>query len=123
MRIIPVIDLKGGVVVRGVGGRRESYKPVVSQLTDSCDPVAVAQAFRDRFGLEEIYVADLDAIAGGPPALRLYNRLGNNGFRLWIDAGIRVAADAEPLARSEHVSVVAGLETLAGPEELGRLCH
>jgi phosphoribosylformimino-5-aminoimidazole carboxamide ribotide isomerase len=64
MRVVPVLDLKGGHVVHGVGGRREEYRPVVSRLTDSSAPADVATAFRDRFGLSELYVADLDDIAG-----------------------------------------------------------
>src|SRR5579872_5647704 len=48
MRIVPVLDLLGGVVVRGVGGRRREYRPVVSRLTPSCDPLDVARAFADH---------------------------------------------------------------------------
>src|SRR5437868_13104425 len=75
MPILPVIDLMGGQVVRGVAGRREAYRPMVSTLTDSSDPLAVACAFRKRFGFEELYLADLDAIAGGEPASALYKQL------------------------------------------------
>ena len=65
MPILPVIDLMGGQVVRGVAGRREAYRPMVSTLTDSSDPLAVACAFRKRFGFEELYLADL--VASGEP--------------------------------------------------------
>jgi uncharacterized protein related to proFAR isomerase len=30
MQVIPVIDLKDGVVVHGIAGRREEYRPLVS---------------------------------------------------------------------------------------------
>ena len=36
MKILPVIDLKGGVVVRGVAGRRDEYRPIVSQAVRRC---------------------------------------------------------------------------------------
>ena len=42
MQIIPVLDLLGGQVVRGVGGRREAYRPVRSVLTTSSEPRQVA---------------------------------------------------------------------------------
>ena len=71
MRILPVIDLKGGLVVRGVAGRRQEYRPVVSRLTPSSRPIDVAGAFRDHLGLDHLYLADLDAIAGAAPALEL----------------------------------------------------
>ena len=41
MQIIPVLDLKGGLVVRGIAGRRELYKPVVSALCSTADPAGV----------------------------------------------------------------------------------
>jgi phosphoribosylformimino-5-aminoimidazole carboxamide ribotide isomerase len=123
MRIVPVLDLKVGHVVRGVGGRREEYRPVVSRLTDSAAPVDVATAFRDHFGLSELYVADLDAIAGAGPALETYAALRALGCTLWVDAGLRQAVQAEVLIGASVETIVAGLETLAGPEELTRLCE
>ena len=123
VRILPVLDVMGGVVVRGVGGRRQEYRPVVSRLTDSCQPLGVARAFREHFGFEALYLADLDAIAGKPPALGIYAALHADGFRLVVDAGVRQAADGEPLARAGVAKVVAGLETLGGPTELAELCR
>jgi phosphoribosylformimino-5-aminoimidazole carboxamide ribotide isomerase len=122
VRVLAVLDLKAGQVVRGVGGRREEYRPVVSQLATSSDPLEVASAFMDRLGLSELYVADLDAIAGGEPALATYAALRALGCVLWVDAGLRAAADVEPVLAAGVERVVAGLETLAGPEELRRLC-
>ena len=66
MRVIPVIDLKGGVAVHAVRGERERYRPVRSRIAAGSDPVELTRAVRDRFGLDEVYVADLDAIAGAP---------------------------------------------------------
>ena len=43
-RLIPVLDLMNGKVVRAVGGRRDEYRPVVSTLTPSTEPVEVAMA-------------------------------------------------------------------------------
>ena len=62
MRFLPVLDIRGGIVVRALAGRRSEYRPLVSQLTDSTDPVVVAEAIRADFGWTEFYVADLDAI-------------------------------------------------------------
>ena len=45
-----------------------------------------------------------------------------DGFRLWVDAGIREAADAGPLRRAGVKRIIAGLETLRGPEALSHLC-
>ena len=62
MPILPVLDLKQGQVVRGIAGRREEYRPIVSKLTTSSRPLDVARAFREHFRFDELYVADLDAI-------------------------------------------------------------
>ncbi|MCI0682187.1 MAG: HisA/HisF-related TIM barrel protein [Gemmataceae bacterium] len=121
MRILPVIDLMNGQVVRGVAGRRTEYKPIVSRLTTSTDPVDVALAFREHFGFHDLYIADLDAIAGMPAALPFYQRLARHGFRLWVDAGLRRAADAGALLECRVNTVVAGLETMDGPGVLADL--
>lgn len=118
MLVIPVLDLKGGVVVRGVGGRRAEYRPVVSRLTPSAAPLDVAEAFRRHFGLSLLYLADLDAISGQPPALATYVDLQSRGFRLWADAGVRDGRQAVPLAEAGIAGVVVGLETVSGPEGL-----
>ena len=113
MRILPVLDIMDGQVVRGIGGRRQEYRPVLSKLTASGRPVDVARAFCDTFGFRELYLADLDAIAGGPPALAVYAEVQALGFDLWVDAGIREASMAEPLAHVGVQRIVIGLETAA----------
>ncbi len=121
MRVVVVLDLMGGIVVHGVGGRRSEYRPITSKLTPSCEPIAVAEAFRDQLGLSELYVADLDAIMGRPPSLELFRELSARGFALWVDAGLRRADQAAALFDAGVSRVVAGLETLAGPDELAGL--
>jgi phosphoribosylformimino-5-aminoimidazole carboxamide ribotide isomerase len=123
MHVLPVLDLLNGVVVRGVAGRRDEYRPVESVLASSADAIAVARAFRERLGLGELYLADLDAILSGRPNLDLYGQLAREGFRLIIDAGLRDAAMAAGVFDAGGETVVAGLETLAGPHELERLCN
>ena len=118
MRILPVLDVMHGQVVRGVAGRRAEYKPIVSTLTASTAPVDVARAFREHFGFDELYLADLDAIAGQPPALPLYDALKAKGFRLWVDAGLRYASHATPLLEHGVDNLIVGLETCSGPAML-----
>src|SRR5260370_25522999 len=43
------------------------------------------RAFREQLGLEEIYLADLDAIAGARPAWNMYREIQALGCRLWVD--------------------------------------
>lgn len=116
MRILPVIDLMNGVVVRGVGGRRDEYRPVRSVLCDDPAPEVVSRAFH-RIGLSEVYLADLDAIRGGEPNWSAYRTIIDCGLRLWVDAGPASADSARRLAEFCHAgrglaAVVAGLESL-----------
>lgn len=121
MRVIPVLDLMGGVVVRGVGGRREEYQPVQSQLAASARPLDVARAFRERFGLDELYVADLDALQGRSSQGNIIRTLAADGLRLLVDAGLRNTDSGRLLIQEGADRVIAALETSAGPEHLRSL--
>lgn len=121
MQIIPVLDLLNGVVVRGVAGRRETYRPVESQIVSSPEPLAVARAFRDQFGLDQIYVADLDAILRRQPNFDVYRQLTDNGFSLLIDAAIESLAAAQSVLDAGARAVIAGLESTPGPGLLREL--
>ena len=87
MKILPVLDLKGGLVVRGMAGRRDEYRPIVSRLCDDPSPASAARGLRETFGFDECYVADLDAIAGGEMNSAAYAAVVASGMRPWIDAG------------------------------------
>jgi len=121
MQILPVVDLLEGRVVRGVAGLRDQYRPIQSVLTDGSDPLQIAEAIRSHFGLAELYLADLDAILRGCPNVSTLRSLNDAGFTLLVDAGLRQCDDAAPIVAAGVQQVVAGLETLAGPQELRRL--
>jgi len=118
LRIVPVLDVMEGRVVRGVAGRREEYRPLESVLTDGCDAVAIAQAIRSRFGFSELYLADLDAILHGQPNIGILRSLSDAGFAMTVDAGIHRYEDVAPIVAAGAHQIVAGLETLDGPKEL-----
>lgn len=121
MRVIPVIDLKGGVAVHAVRGERERYRPVRSRLAPGSDPVALTRAVRDRFGLDEVYVADLDAIAGGPgDNADLVAALAREA-RVMVDAGVADVAEVARLLEVGVARVIVGTETLPGVGALRRL--
>lgn len=121
MQIVPVIDLLRGQVVRGIAGRRSEYRPLVSQLAADSQPTTVAQSFRDRFGLREIYLADLDAIEFGAPQQAAWSDLQALGCQLWIDAGrylLTCESQVERFSSAPSVRWILGLESLAGPAEI-----
>ena len=87
----------------------------------SSDPIAIARAYRDVLGLNELYLADLDAIAGKRPDGRLYADLRAQGLNLWIDAGIKDPHDLDVLVELGNTTLVVGLETVRGPDALGSI--
>lgn len=132
MHIIPVVDLQQGTVVRALRGMRSHYRPIVSALVGSADPLVVAQGLCEHCATDTLYLADLDAIQGGAVQqgvllglLRALPRL-----KVWLDAGFatRAAVDdlLDGLARrgiadaDQRVTPVHGSESLASAEELAR---
>jgi phosphoribosylformimino-5-aminoimidazole carboxamide ribotide isomerase len=120
MRVIPVIDLKGVAAVHAVRGQRERYRPLRSGLAAGSDPLRVARAFREELGLDELYVADLDAIAGRPPHRDALAALAQEA-RVMVDAGVTDLAAARTLLELGVARVVIGTETLADEAVLERL--
>jgi phosphoribosylformimino-5-aminoimidazole carboxamide ribotide isomerase len=94
-RIIPVIDVMGGRVVRAVGGRRSEYRPIHSRLTNSTDPVEVTAALLKETGVDLLYVADLDLILGRAAAGDVVGRLADvfPDITIWADCGLRTRDD------------------------------
>ncbi|GJD39739.1 MULTISPECIES: HisA/HisF-related TIM barrel protein [Methylobacterium] len=89
-RIVPVIDLRHGEVVRARAGDRASYAPIVTPLAKGSSPGDVAQGLVAAIAARILYVADLDAIIDGrPPDLGSLAQVARAcpGVQLWVDAG------------------------------------
>jgi phosphoribosylformimino-5-aminoimidazole carboxamide ribotide isomerase len=114
MRVVPVIDLKDGTAVHAVRGERERYRPV------RADPLSIARAFRSELGLDELYVADLDAIDGTSDHSATIGALAREA-RAMVDAGVTEPDRARALLDLGAHRVVVGTETLSGPDALERL--
>jgi phosphoribosylformimino-5-aminoimidazole carboxamide ribotide isomerase len=121
MRVVPVLDLKGGVAVHAVRGERDAYAPVRSVLSASPDPVAVARAYRERLGATACYVADLDAITGTGDHGPVIRAIAALGLAVWLDAGVATPAAARRAAACDAARVIVGTETLRDPRDLPAL--
>ena len=113
MQIVPVIDLKAGIVVHARRGQRADYKPLESPLVDGCEPVEVARALCALCRTTILYVADLDAIAGGPVDEETLAALASVA-EPWVDAGATTPELAGALHRAGASRNVVGTESL-GP--------
>jgi phosphoribosylformimino-5-aminoimidazole carboxamide ribotide isomerase len=106
--------------VHAVRGERERYRPLRSELVAGSDPVRVARGVREALGLDELYVADLDAIAGGPPQSEVVAALAREA-RVMVDAGVTEVAAVRLLLELGAARVVIGTETLEDRAALERL--
>ncbi|HEX3870066.1 MAG TPA: HisA/HisF-related TIM barrel protein [Pirellulales bacterium] len=124
MRVIPVLDIASGRVVRAIGGRRHEYRPIESRLCNGSEPSVAARSLAETFGFTHFYLADLDAIAGDEPAWDIYETLSAIGLKLWVDAGVGDTECATLMAgfesRGQRLErIVVGLESTPGPDSLG----
>jgi uncharacterized protein related to proFAR isomerase len=144
VRVVGVIDLKDGTAVHAVRGERERYRPVQSVIaSEDGNPLALARAFCSELGLDELYVADLDAItgrsehaarsdaatrsdpaaasAGGAPHHTALLAALAREARVMVDAGVTEPAAARALLDLGAERVIVGTETLSGGDALERL--
>ncbi|KQP51376.1 HisA/HisF-related TIM barrel protein [Methylobacterium sp. Leaf108] len=112
--VIPVIDLRHGLVVRARAGMRDSYAPIVTPLAKGSAPADVARGLIGATGAATLYVADLDAIVeGASPDLASLRRIAAAcpGVTLWVDAGFRDRDSADAFLSEELGRPVIGSES------------
>src|SRR5258706_2144681 len=123
VQLIPVVDLLGGCVVRAVRGERASYRPVVSALCPTAEPIAVARTLLDYCRSAILYVADLDGLTNGVAQHALLAELCRAlpATEIWLDAGFARFADAQALlARlaGARVTAILASEALVDTQQL-----
>lgn len=124
MRILGVIDLRDGRAVHATGGERAGYREVASagDVHIGGDPLALASYYRDEYGLGDLYVADLDAIAGRVPQAAVVRTVVAAGLDVWLDTGMTTPAEVGTAFTTGAKTAIVGLETLPGYASLERLC-
>jgi uncharacterized protein related to proFAR isomerase len=127
LQLIPVVDLLHGQVVRAVRGDRKAYRPIVSALCGSSDPVTVARILCEHCASRQLYVADLDALQGGAVQVDVLAGLlqALPGVELWLDAGLADAPAGEALRarlapHAGRIVLVYGSESLRSRQALER---
>ena len=124
-RIVGVIDLRDGHAVHARGGAREAYAPVTAVAGREIRPgdAEALLGFYGELGLDDGYVADLDAIAGRPWQIEVIRTLAATVPRLWLDAAIATSEDAQRALALGASRVVVGLETLPSYKALRTICE
>ncbi len=113
--IIPVIDLKGGRAVRAIGGNRAEYRALATPLCPDGDPVSAAEGLLGVCSAQSLYIADLDAIEGGPPQHDAIGPIASMfaGVELWVDDGFARPAALQEWPLLGIARPVLGSESLA----------
>ena len=113
MDIIPVLDLRGGIIVGARMGRRDQYRPLQSQLTPTCDAVDVMRGFYAVYPFTTFYVADLDAImgTGNNEAVLWRLRAAFPAAVFWVDNGVADLPSAQRWLDADLGHLVVGSES------------
>jgi phosphoribosylformimino-5-aminoimidazole carboxamide ribotide isomerase len=123
MDIIPVIDLKGGEVVRAERGARHLYRPIATKLAPTSRPADIVAGFLALHNFRTMYLADLDAIEGRSDHAPVIAEL-EAAFPLvtfWVDAGIADETQARGCLIRQRGDLVLGSESLRDAASLSGL--
>lgn len=113
MELILAIDLRGGLVVHGSGGARDSYRPLDWGLSASAEPESYVASIAPR----HVYIADLDRIEGRGDHDHLLLRIAARVDHCFVDRGVRSPAG---MLHDPRVTEVVGTETAAPMVEVLR---
>jgi phosphoribosylformimino-5-aminoimidazole carboxamide ribotide isomerase len=110
MQLIPVIDLKDGIVVHARFGQRQNYLPICSPLCASSELKSVIKAFLNFYPFKIIYIADLNAITknGNHDDLLKPLLVDYPEISFWIDSGYQ--ARPEKFLNHTNYQAVLGSE-------------
>jgi phosphoribosylformimino-5-aminoimidazole carboxamide ribotide isomerase len=112
VEVIPVIDLKAGVVVHAQRGERDSYRPIRSDICRGSAPVDVVAGLLAVFPFRTFYVADLDEIqarGSNAAAIRAVRRAFPD-LGLWVDNGLHQAVGCRAWLSQDLGDLVLGSE-------------
>jgi len=131
-RVRAVIDLAAGRAVHARAGeslaaQRAAYRDAAPRWAAPGDAIGLVDGYM-RLGIRQLYLADLDAIAGRGPQTEMFRRVieraASAGGDVWIDAGIQTPRPLTELASAlpqRGWQLVVGTETLDHPSSLANL--
>ena len=109
MELVLAMDLKGGMVVHGKSGHRETYKPLDWGCSPTAEPVGFVKAIAPKY----LYIADLDRIERIGSHDRIIEECARLVSTCYADRGCRSPDD---FLNGYHITNIVGTET--GGEDL-----
>ncbi len=104
MDLILAMDLKGGRVVHGKSGFRDTYRLLDWGCSPTAEPIAFIRAIAPKY----IYIADLDRIGTAGSHDRVVAECARQVSRCYIDRGCRSPGD---ILEGYHITNIVGTET------------
>src|ERR1700730_7344594 len=124
MELIPVLDLKDGLVVRAQFGERQNYLPTRTPLSPTSNPVEVMRGLLRIHAFQTFYVADLNAIENHGDNRAVVAQLkAQCGVNLWVDNGIAELEAARGWLDDGLGELVIGSETQRDPALLAAVAR
>jgi phosphoribosylformimino-5-aminoimidazole carboxamide ribotide isomerase len=125
MDVIPVLDLKGGVVVHARMGMRGEYRPIDTPLSPSSRPMDVARGLLSVHPFTAFYIADLDAIErrGDNNAALMGLKKAFPHLVFWVDNGVADLGSAKRWLDVGIGCLVVGSETQSNGELIRHFQH
>ncbi|MBY8984434.1 MAG: hypothetical protein KGD65_05175 [Candidatus Lokiarchaeota archaeon] len=112
-KVIPVIDILNSKAVHAIRGEREHYKPLISKLFKTSNPLDILQVLAYNYEFKEFYIADLDAIINNKPNFHLLSKiLKMADLNIMIDPGIVNNNDILHFSKFDINKLIIGLETV-----------
>ena len=105
MYIIPVIDLKDGLVVSAQQGNRNCYQPINSPLCCSSLISDILECFLAIYPFKTLYIADLNAISKTGNNQMLIDKVVSqfSAIEFWVDNGKKTQ---ELTVKSQYKAVI-----------------
>lgn len=125
MEVIPVLDLKDGIVVHARMGVRSQYGPLMTALSPTSKPKDVALGLLSIFPFSIFYIADLDAIErkGNNNATLLELKVACPNVVFWVDSGVADLDGAQHWLEADLGHLVLGTETQKNCDVVRYLCR
>ena len=110
MELIPALDILDNQIVHARLGLRKSYRPILSRLSDTSDPIDIIDGLLSLHPFKTFYIADINSILSkgnnAPTIKKIVQKFSKKQF--WLDSG---ASDIDQVGSwiqdfGQHVVVV-----------------
>ena len=105
-------------MVRAKAGERQHYRPIISSLCNSANPLAITEALLRLYPFSTFYIADLDAIMGLGDNMIVIKQLQRQfpKINFWVDAGVKQINQLQTIQQSGLTGVI-GSENMTSFEQ------